>query len=192
MNGKIEGVVLLLAMGAAMAGAQMSQAPMQGPNPHGGAPDMGRMQQQATVDSMAAAKLPLKITFGPKSAEWTLDKLAALPHRTVTVYNEHTKATESYSGVALIDLLTPLGFPDKPKGKDLRNYLVALGSDGYEVVYAAGEVTPDVHDATVMVADSEGGKPIAADGPLKLVATGEKRPARWVRNLVAVKVLIAP
>jgi hypothetical protein len=48
-----------------------------------------------------------------------------------------------------------------------------------------------VHDGTVLVADSEDGKPIADDGPLKLVATGEKRPARWVRNLVAIRVLTA-
>ena len=41
------------------------------------------------------------------------------------------------------------------------------------------------------MADSENGKPIAEDGPLKLVATREKRPARWVRNLVAVRVLTA-
>ena len=43
--------------------------------------------------------------------------------------------------------------------------------------------------ATVLVADTEDGKPIAADGPLKLVATRETSPARWVRNLVGVRVL---
>jgi hypothetical protein len=32
------------------------------------------------------------------------------------------------------------------------------------------------------------GKPLGDEGPLKLVATGEKRPARWVRNLVAIRV----
>jgi hypothetical protein len=58
-------------------------------------------------------------------------------------------------------------------------------------VYSLGEIAPDVHDATVLVADSEDGKPIAADGPLKLVATREQRPARWVRNLVAIRVLTA-
>jgi hypothetical protein len=42
-----------------------------------------------------------------------------------------------------------------------------------------------------MVADAMDGKPIAEDGPLKLVATGEKRPARWVRNLVAIRVMAA-
>jgi hypothetical protein len=43
----------------------------------------------------------------------------------------------------------------------------------------------------VLVADTENGEPINADGPLKLVATGEKRPARWVRNLVSIKVQTA-
>jgi hypothetical protein len=43
----------------------------------------------------------------------------------------------------------------------------------------------------VLVADSEDGKPIGADGPLKLVGTGEKHPSRWVRNLVGVRVLTA-
>ncbi len=134
---------------------------------------------------------PLQIAFEGKSATWTAATLAALPHTPVTVHNEHTKADETYSGVPLIALLTPMGVSDKPRGKQLRLYVVASGSDGYEVVYAIGEVTPDVHDATVMVADAEDWKPIAADGPLKLVATGEKRPARWVRNLVSIEVKTA-
>ena len=131
---------------------------------------------------------PLKITYGDQSAEWTPATLAALPHATITVYNEHAKASQTYSGVPLIDLLTKLGVPDKPRGKQFKLYLVAVGSDGYEVVYSLGEVAPDVHDAMVLVADSQDGKPIADDGPLKMVATREKRPARWVRNLATIKV----
>ena len=134
---------------------------------------------------------PLKITFGEKSAEWTPAALAPLPHKTLTLFNEHTKTNQTYSGVPLIDLLTPLGVPEKPHGKDFRLYLVAEGSDHYEVVYSVSEVTPDVHDATIMVADSMDGKPITGNGPLQLVATGEKRPARWVRNLIAIRVMTA-
>jgi len=150
---------------------------------------MSRMPQD-----MAQAKVPagpLKITFGKKSAEWTPATLAALPHKTVTVFNEHAKANQTYTGVALMDLLKPLGVPDKPHGNDLRLYLVADGSDGYSAVYAVAEANPDVHDATVIVADTMDGKPLTDEGPLKLVATGEKRPARWVRNLVAIRVLTA-
>lgn len=134
---------------------------------------------------------PLKVTFGDKSTAWTPATLAALPHTTVKVYNEHAKATQIYSGVALIDLLVRVGVPDKPHGQELRLYLVAEGADGYQVVYSVGEMTPDVHDGTVIVADSQDGKPIGDDGPLKLVTTGEKRPARWVRNLVAIRVMTA-
>jgi hypothetical protein len=134
---------------------------------------------------------PLKITCGDKSSEWTSAKLAALPHKTITVYNEHAKANQTYSGVDLIDLLKPLGVPEKPRGKEFRLYLVAEGSDGYQVVYSLGEITPDVHDATVIVADTLDGKALTDNGPLQLVATGEKRPARWVRNLVAIRVRTA-
>ncbi|MGB6689319.1 MAG: molybdopterin-dependent oxidoreductase [Terracidiphilus sp.] len=154
------------------------------------APDTSRAQQEM-AEAKAPAAGPLKITYGDNSAEWTATTLAPLPHTTLTLYNEHAKANETYSGVQLIDLLARLGVPAKPRGKEFRIYLVAEGSDGYQVVYSIGEVTPDVHDGTVIVADSLDGKPIGNDGPLKLVATGEKRPARWVRNLVAIKVMTA-
>ena len=192
MRGRVGAVAFLLAMGmmAARAQAPETQVPTQEPAPHGGTPDLGQMQQQAAVDAMAA-KGPLKISFGQQSAQWTLEQLAVLPHRTVTVHNEHTKADETYSGVPLLDLLVKVGVPDKPRGKDLSLYLVAVGADGYKAVYSVAEINPDVHDAMVLVADQEGGKSIGADGPLKLVATRETRPARWVRNLVGVRVMAA-
>lgn len=131
---------------------------------------------------------PLKIVFGDKQAEWTPATLAPLPHVTITVFNEHAKVNQTYSGVPLAALLIRLGVPESPHGKDFRLYLVAAGSDGYQVVYSLGEVMPSVHDGTVLVADTLDGKPLAASGPLQLVAAGEKRPARWVRNLATIQV----
>jgi len=152
----------------------------------------GRQSSSGHTTHAAPVNLStLAIAFGAKSSSWTASTLASLPHTTVTVHNEHTKADETYSGVPLIALLTPLGIDDKPHGKDLRLYVIAAGSDGYEVVYSIGEITPDIHDATVIVADAENGKPLLADGPLKLIDTRDKRPARWVRNLVSIKVLAA-
>ena len=181
MHSGVYSAIFLITLGAGALGAAAQPQPM----------PMGGMGSQATSNITAQIPGPLTVQFGDKSAEWTPATLAALPHKTITVYNEHTKANETYAGVPLIDLLTRLGVPDKPCGKDLRLYVVAEGSDGYKVVYSLGEVTPDVHDATVIVADTEAGKPLADSGPLKLVATGEKRPARWVRNLVAVRVRTA-
>lgn len=178
--------VFLLSTSAAFLVAQTSQQPAaQQQMP------MGGMGQQPTAESLRRASGPLTINFGDKSAEWTPEKLAALPQTTVTVWNEHAKANQTYSGVPLIDLLTQLGVSAKPRGSDLRLYLVAEGSDGYKVVYSIGEITPDVHDATIIVADKLAGEPIKDNGPLQLVATGEKRPARWVRNLIAIHVFTA-
>ncbi len=133
----------------------------------------------------------LRVSIDGQTKDWTVATLAALPHVSVTVYNEHTKANETYSGVPLIALLAPLGMSEHPRGKDLWRYVVAEGSDLYEVVYSSGEITPEVSNSTVIVADLENGKALAGDGPLKLIATGEKRPARWVRSLVAIKVFAA-
>jgi hypothetical protein len=171
-------------MGAAVAllGLMMPMAGLQAQN---------QPQAMSEMQKPVPPAGPLHITYGDQSSDWTGEKLASLPHTTVNVYNEHTKKSETYAGVPLIDLLTKLGVPDKPRGKQFRIYVVAVGSDGYEVVYSLGEVTPDVHDGMVLVADSEDGKPIGDDGPLKMVATGEKRPARWVRNLMAIRVQTA-
>jgi len=154
--------------------------------------DMGHgMSMDHGMGKPAVPAGPLKVVFGDKSAQWTPSALAALPHTSITVFNIHAKVNQTYSGVPLIDLLIPLGVPAKPHGKDLRLYLVAEGADGYKAVYSVAEVNPDLHDATVIVADSLDGKPIGDSGPLLLVATGDKRPARWVRNLVAIRVLAA-
>jgi Oxidoreductase molybdopterin binding domain len=178
-------------------GMEMGQGKSMNMNPSKGMemdPGM-KMDEGMKMDHGAAKPAvpagPLKIAFRDKSAEWTAAALAALPHKSVTVYNEHVKACQTYTGVPLIDLLTRLGVPDKPHGKDLRLYLAAEGSDGYMAVYSAAEVNPDVHSATVIVADTLDGKPLGESGPMQLVATGEKRPARWVRNLVAIRVLTA-
>jgi hypothetical protein len=167
------------------AAAISSQAQTQPAQP---AEDMGSMQHHSHPMIPAG---PLKITVGAQSATFTPQQLAALPHTTITVFNGHAQVNQTYSGVPLINLLTPLGVTDKPRDKALRQYIEAIGSDDYMVVYSIGEIAPDIHDGTVIVADTLDGKPITESGPFQLVATGEKHPARWVRNLVAIRVLQA-
>jgi len=73
-------------------------------------------------------------------------------------------------------------------GEALANYIVATGSDGYQAVLALAEVDPSFHPGEVLVADTMDGKPLDAhSGPLKLVVTEDKRPARSVRNLVSIE-----
>jgi hypothetical protein len=130
--------------------------------------------------------------WAPKYAN--VPELQALPQKTLTVHNEHTKTDETYTGVALSDLLAKYGAPfDKENEKRIfHSYLRVEGTDHYYVVYSASEVQESIHNAEVIVAASLNGKPLADDGQIKLVASGEKRPARWVRNLLAITLVTVP
>lgn len=153
-------------------------------------PADGMKMEHPAVKSGSANKLT--VTYGEKSIELSPKDLALLDHQAVDVVNGHTNAREHYSGVLLSSLLARVGVPDKPHGEDFRLYLVAEGADDYQVVYSLGEVSPDVHDGTVIVADTLGSDKLTDSGPFQLVATGEKRPARWVHNLVSIRVLTVP
>lgn len=117
-------------------------------------------------------------------------ELKSMPHITVMFHNSHTNADENYSGVRLADILSKVGTPlgSELGGKALANYIVAQGSDGYQAVLALAEVDPSFHPGEVIVADTMDGKPLDAhNGPVKLVVTEDKRPARSVRNLVSIE-----
>lgn len=119
----------------------------------------------------------------------TAAELKALPHASVTIHNPHSNADETYSGVRLSDLLAKLGAPLGPElhGAALATYLIATGSDGYQAVFSLAEVDPSFHPGEVLVADTMNGIPLDAKiGPFRLVVTEDKRPARSVRNLVAI------
>lgn len=126
----------------------------------------------------------------PEILKLKVADLKAMPRTTVTVHNEHLKAEETYAGVRLADVLGKLG---APLGHDLRGvalsgYVVATGSDGYVAVIALAEADPTFHSGEVIVADTMNGQPLdAKSGPFKLVVTEDKRPARWVRNLVSLE-----
>jgi hypothetical protein len=112
----------------------------------------------------------------------------ALPHVIITVHNGHTNAAETYSGVPLATLLAKV---NAPLGKELRgeamtNYVIATGSDGYSVVLSVAEVDPDFHQGQVLVADTRDGQPLGKNGPLQLIVSDDKRPARWVHNLNSI------
>ena len=126
-----------------------------------------------------------------KSATFTPEEFAALPHKSVSVFNAHSKANESYSGVPLTDLLAKVGVPtgENVRGKLFLSGVVALGTDGYSVLFALAEVDPSIHTGDVIVADAMDGKKLGEDGAFKLVASEERRPARWVRNLNSIEVV---
>lgn len=149
--------------------------------------------QQPPSAPAAAAPAALTIQSGTKAESIPAEAFAKLPHKTLTVFNAHSKMSETYSGLPLNDLLARVDAPlgGQLHGKALATYIVAQGSDGYRAVYSLAEVDPAFHGGEEIVADTLGGKPLGKDGPYKLVNTEDKRPARWVRNLVLIVVTSA-
>jgi hypothetical protein len=152
---------------------------------------VGLAGQQSTPAALATDKNELLIeSHGHDPVHLAIGDVKTMPHLTVTIHNSHTNADETYSGVRVADLLTKVGAPlgSDLRGKALAHYIVATGSDGYQAVIALGEVDPAFHPGEVLVADSMNGKALDEhNGPLQLVVTEDKRPARSVRNLTTIE-----
>jgi len=121
----------------------------------------------------------------------TATELSRMPRLSVDVHNPHSENTEHYEGVRVSDLLAKAGVPlgEKLRGVALATYIVVQAGDGYAVVYSIAEIDPTMNDNRIILADTMNGKPLGEhDGPFKIVAPGEKRPARWVRMVHALQV----
>jgi len=143
------------------------------------------------VSEAPAAHVLTIVGAGGLRGVFTPQTLGEYPQTTVTIFDHHTNQQETYGGVPLMDLLAKLGVARGKglMGKALAQYVVATGSDGYVSVVALGEVDPEFHPGTVLVADTLDGKPLDAKaGPFRLVVSEDKRPARSVRNLVRIEV----
>lgn len=116
--------------------------------------------------------------------------LQALPHKHLTVTDEKGERV-TYDGVPVSDLLQRAGVAlgKQLKGPNMRLYVIAEASDGYHVVFALPEFDPDFTDRVIILADRRDGKPIASPtGPFRLIVDGEKRHARWVREVTTLDV----
>jgi hypothetical protein len=156
----------------------------------GARPALVAQQMQHSAPSVPSTRLNIR-TFEGKTLTLSPEDLAALPHKSVVVFNAHTKANETYSGVPLADLLSKAGVPlgESVRGKLFMIGIVAEGTDKYGVLYSLAEVDPSIHTGDVIVADMLDGKKLDKDGAFKMVSSEERRPARWVRNLTAISVV---
>ena len=126
--------------------------------------------------------------------QWTMDDLATLPRREIRA-RDRDGTEAAFAGVALVDLLRLAGVPlgQELRGQHLATYLLIEAADGYRVVFALPELDPAFTDREVLLADRRDGQPLAAaEGPLHLVVPGEKRHARWVRQVLSCTIRRAP
>lgn len=144
--------------------------------------------QQASTPQFkigGAVSTPLTITAAD---------LKAMPRETVKVRNGHNQKTEVYEGVSLEALLQKAGAPqgEALRGVLMATYVLVEAGDGYRVVFSLAELDTGITDSDVLVADTLDGAPLGQnEGPFKLVAPHEKRPARWVRMVKSITVIKA-
>ena len=114
-----------------------------------------------------------------------------MTRHTVTV-KEHGVEI-SYGGVLLRDVLERAGAPfgSQLHGKALSAYVLATARDGYAVVYTLAEMDPDFTDSPdIIIADQGNGKPLPdKQGPLRIVVSHDKKPARSLRMLDRIEVV---
>lgn len=99
-----------------------------------------------------------------------------------------------YSGVILSEILTKAGVTLGPelRGENLAKYLLVEASDGYQVLFALAELDKGFTDRMIILADKIDGQPLApADGPFRIIVQDEKKPARCIKQVTAMKVMFA-
>jgi DMSO/TMAO reductase YedYZ molybdopterin-dependent catalytic subunit len=122
----------------------------------------------------------------------TVADLKKMPRKSISVVNPHDKKKETYEGVLLEEILHRAGVPqgEQLRGHAMATYVIAEAEDGYRVVFSLAELDSGILESEVIVADTMDGAPLVSQqGPFRLVAPHEKRPARWVRMLKSITVV---
>ena len=65
------------------------------------------------------------------------------------------------------------------RGENLTKYLLVKCADGYEVLFSPAELDSSFTDSKMILAYESEGNPLSAgEGPFRLVAPSDKKPAR--------------
>jgi len=118
------------------------------------------------------------------------EALAKLPQREVHA-EAHGKAI-TCRGPTLSDVLARVGAPqgDALRGKGLILYAKISARDEYRVVYSLAELDTASHDSVPILTTYCDGKNLDEnEGPFRIIYPGERRPARWVRQVSSIELL---
>jgi len=143
----------------------------------------------ATAGAANAQEITVQNEAGV-SVKMTAAEIAGMPHQEITV-DDHGK-TVRFEGVPLRLVLEKAGvtFGETLRGKRLAACLLVEAADGYKAVIALPELDPGFTDRVILLADKADGHPLdSKEGPFRVVVPGERRMARWVRQVTTLKVV---
>jgi hypothetical protein len=134
-----------------------------------------------------AAVPPVTLPDG-RTVRLSPQAIASLPRQSVSA-TAHGK-TATYGGYDLRQVLEAAGVRSSAlRGQAMTATVTVSAPDGYRVVFALSELDPTLGNRQVWLVDRENGQPLPAnDGPWRLVVPADQRPARWVRQVLAITV----
>ncbi len=144
----------------------------------------------APVAAQSAATLTVVGKAGT-SRDYTMAELSAMPRIEVVVEESGSSRTVS-RGPSIREPMTRQG---APSGQALRGRakllaVVAEASDGYRAGYMLSEIDEQFGGRVAIVALTQDGRPLPArDGPLRVVVPEDRHRARWVRQLVRLRLV---
>ena len=127
----------------------------------------------------------------PNSITLTDSALQSLPRQHIQ-QSEHGKPPAGYDAILLRDLLSRAGvdFSAPLRGAALARAVVVEASDGYRVVFAIGELDPGTVNQPILLAVRKEGQPLDAhEGPFRILAPGDTRPARSARMVTTIRLI---
>jgi hypothetical protein len=145
------------------------------------------LMMQAVV--CASQQLTIQTEAGKQTLLARAD-IEALPHVKVTTGASGVSTT--FDGVPLKAVLERggVGFGETLRGKRLASCLLVEAADGYRVVIALPEIDAAFTDKQIVLAFLKDGKPLDdKEGPYRIVMPDEKRMARWVKQVTALKIV---
>jgi hypothetical protein len=145
------------------------------------------LMMQAVV--CASQQLTIQSETGKQTLLARAD-IEALPH--VKVTTGASGVSRTFDGVPLKAVLerAGVGFGKTLKGKRLASCLLVKAADGYRVVIALPEIDAAFTDKQIVLAFLKDGKPLDdKEGPYRIIMPDEKRMARWVKQVTALKIV---
>ena len=139
------------------------------------------------VTGLSAQTLQI-IDADGKSTTLTAAQISNLPRVSVNTVEHDVPA--QFEGVSVASVLAIAGIQmgDKLRGPRMAEVLLVEAADGYKVVFALAELDPAFATREIVLADKRDGKQLdSKQGPFRVVAPGDKRPARWIRQVLKMQ-----
>ncbi|TDQ11272.1 molybdopterin-binding protein [Pedobacter metabolipauper] len=158
---------------------------------------IGLFQMAVSPDAASAQALTepgVKIT-GEVTAAQTIHAADLKQFKQVTVIRKDRDGKDhTYSGVKLFDLLLKAGVTlgKDLRGENLTKFALIEASDGYQVIFTLAELDSEFTDRAIILADRVDNQLLpVADGPFRIIVQDEKKPARCIKQVTAIKIAFA-